>query len=84
MPTGKAISQKMQVTGGLLGHDLGNESTRSSGSGLLAVLTSELDKRVRFSCVVVIFRTVFRDRLFKGIERTRGMGKAGDSSFWVF
>ena len=48
MPMGIAISQKMQVTGGLLGHDLGNESTFSSGFGLLAVLTSELDKQVRF------------------------------------
>ena len=43
MPVGIMMSQKMQVTGGLLTHELGKEITCSSGSGLLAVLTSELD-----------------------------------------
>ena len=89
MPVGIVMSQKMQVTGGLLGHDLGNESTSSSGSWL-AVLTSELDKSVRFPRVAVIFWTVLEDKLFKGIETTSDKGKAGaglvmvDSSLSVF
>jgi len=52
VPMGIVMSQKMQVTGGLLGHDLGKESTCFAGSELLAVLTSELDIIPR---VAVIF-----------------------------
>ena len=68
---GIMVSQKMQVTGGLvgynlgkgesflsdfghnLGHNLGKVISLSSGFGL-SVLPSELDRRVRFSCVAVI------------------------------
>ena len=64
---GIVVSQKMQVTGGLVGynlgkgesflsdfgHNLGKVISLSSGFGL-SVLPSELDRRVRFSCVEVI------------------------------
>ena len=51
---GMVMSQKMQVTGGLLGHDLGKGAAFPPGVGL-AAWASELKERAWFSWVQLIF-----------------------------
>ena len=53
MPMGIVVSQKIQVTGGLVGSHLVRVEAFLSGFGL-AGLASELDGLVSFSCVALI------------------------------
>ena len=75
MPMGIAMSQKMQVTGGLEGN-FGRGRTFSSTSGV-ALLTLDPGQLIRFFWVAVIFLIVSGDRLFQGIEITMDVAGAG-------